>query len=206
MRAELGIDENICFLLQPTRVVPRKHIEQAIELARGLENESVLVITHDAGDTGRGYQDYLENYAKVMDVKVLFAADRFSQKRRAGKKGEKIFSLADAYQQCDLVTYPSVIEGFGNAFLETIYYRRPLVMSAYEIFMMDIRPKGFKVMAFDEFISPRLIEQVDDILEHPSKAKEVVDHNYDLGCKYYSFEVLKKQLLVLIDCCVLVAS
>ena len=32
------------------------------------------------------------------------------------------------------MTYPSSLEGFGNAFLEAIYYRKPLVMSAYEIF------------------------------------------------------------------------
>ena len=26
--------------------------------------------------------------------------------------------LADAYQQADLVTYPSLVEGFGNAFFQ----------------------------------------------------------------------------------------
>ena len=36
----------------------------------------------------------------------------------------------------DLVTYPSTFEGFGNAFLEAIYYCRPIVVNTYSIYAM----------------------------------------------------------------------
>ena len=59
MRQDLGIKEGITFLLQPTRIVSRKKIERAITLARRMDTECVLVVTHEAGDEGIKYQMYL---------------------------------------------------------------------------------------------------------------------------------------------------
>ncbi len=55
LRADLGIGEEDYFLLQPTRIVPRKRIELAIELIRRLDLPCVLVITHKSGDEGSAY-------------------------------------------------------------------------------------------------------------------------------------------------------
>ncbi len=206
MRQDLGIDTDAVFFLQPTRVVPRKNIERAIELIRKTEKKTVLVVTHDAGDAGEGYPDYLNEFADIFGVRILFAEDRFSQRRGATSDGKKIYSLADAYQQSDLVTYPSVIEGFGNAFLETVYYRRPLIMSAYEIFKIDIQPKGFNVLVFDEFITPRMVEQVNGLLHNSEQISDMTNHNFELGRKYYSYDVLRKHLKLLIHNSVLVAE
>ena len=199
MRAELGVGPQDCFLLQPTRVVPRKRIEQAIELTRRLGVQSSLVITHHAGDEGSEYQEYLERYARLMNVNVLFAADRFAPARGRTPPGEKIYSLGDAYRQANIVTYPSRVEGFGNAFLETIYYKRPIVMSTYEIFKTDIQPKGFKIITFDDFIGDGCVRQVKKILEHPDKAKQMVEHNYELGRQHYSYTMLKNRLGALLN-------
>lgn len=133
LRTGFGIGKAECLLLQPTRIVPRKRIERSIELARKLDMPSWLLITHDAGDEGHEYQEYLAEYAEAVGVRVLFAQGRFGHGRGLTAQGDKIYSLADAYQQADLVTYPSWVEGFGNAFLEAIYYRRPLLMSSYEM-------------------------------------------------------------------------
>src|SRR3989304_4590711 len=59
----------------------------------------------------------------------------------------------------ELVTYPSTVEGFGNAFIETIYYRRPIVMSSYEIFRTDIQPKGFRVIEFEDFMTKETVDK-----------------------------------------------
>ena len=42
--------------------------------------------------------------------------------RSHDEDGRKIYTLWDIYPQADLITYPSVYEGFGNAFLEAIYF------------------------------------------------------------------------------------
>ncbi|MBC8403266.1 MAG: glycosyltransferase family 4 protein [Candidatus Marinimicrobia bacterium] len=201
MRAELGIDSDEYLLLQPTRIVPRKRVEFAIELVRRLELPCVLLFTHGFGDEGDKYSNYLVEYARLLGVKVIYGTDRFDYIRQTSKDGKKIYSLRDAYQQADLVTYPSTIEGFGNAFLETIYYRRPIVMSAYEIYRTDIEPKGFKVIDFMNIIDDKTVEQTRNILTHPEIVTSIIDHNYELGRRFYSYDILRHKLVALLSEC-----
>jgi mannosylglucosylglycerate synthase len=197
LRSELGIHPDEYLLLQPTRIVPRKRIEQSIELARRLELNCVLVISHQGGDEGHQYEQYLRQFAGLLGVRVLFAADRFRLERQQ-RDGTKLYSLADAYYHASLVTYPSRIEGFGNAFLEAVYYRRPLLMSNYVIFMTDIQPKGFQFITFTDYIDEACIQKSRQILEKPELAKDMVDNNYELGRRHFSYSVLENHLHTLL--------
>ncbi len=191
LREAVGLAADEVFLLQPTRVVPRKRIERAIELARRLEMPSTLVVSHSSGDEGDQYQAYLADYADVMGVRVIFGPELFGYERGRTPDGRKIYSLGDAYGRSDLVTYPSQVEGFGNAFLETIYFRRPLLISTYEIFRMDIQPKGFQIIGFDEFLTRQTIDHARAVLKDPALAGQMVEHNFELGRQHYSYEVLR---------------
>jgi mannosylglucosylglycerate synthase len=197
LRLELGIQPDEYLLLQPTRVVPRKRIEHSIELARRLELKCVLLVSHEAGDEGQGYKNYLQAYADLMDVRILFAADRF-RLERGRQNGDKIYSLADAYYQACLVTYPSLIEGFGNAFLEAVYYSRPLFMNSYVIFKTDIQPKGFRFITFADYLDQSCVERVREVLLNPQQAQEMVDHNYQLGKRHFSYTILENHLRTLL--------
>lgn len=199
LRAALNIAADESLLLQPTRIVPRKRIELAINLARRLGRKCALLISHAAGDEGRAYADFLRDYSEAMGVRTLFAADHFNHVRQTDSNGKTIFSLADVYQQANLVTYPSRVEGFGNAFVETIYYRRPLVMSSYEIFRTDIQPKGFRVVAFEDFITDDTVRQAARLLDDAAHAAEIVTHNYAIAQKHYSFHALERHLSPLIS-------
>jgi glycosyltransferase involved in cell wall biosynthesis len=199
LRADLGLASEEVFLLQPTRVVPRKRIERAIEFARRLEMPCRLVISHSSGDEGDEYLAYLLDYADVMGVRVVFGARTFGHGRSRAPEGRKIYSLADAYQRSDLVTYPSQVEGFGNAFLEAIYYRRPLLMSAYEIYRVDIEPKGFQVVSFGDFLTRAAIDHARRVLSDSALARQMADHNYELARKHYSYTVLRNCLQRLVQ-------
>jgi glycosyltransferase involved in cell wall biosynthesis len=199
LRPAIGLRSDERLLLQPTRIVPRKRIEHAIELARRLDVSCALVISHSSGDEGSAYQDYLLSYANIMGVRVILAFDIVNHRRGQTPDGRKIFSMADIYQQADLVTYPSQIEGFGNAFLETIYYRKPIVMSTYEIFRADIQPKGFRVIGFDDFIGEDTVRQVRQALSDAGVVAEMTGHNYELGRIYYSYRTLENRLAGLIS-------
>jgi glycosyltransferase involved in cell wall biosynthesis len=202
MRQELGIDEDEFILLQPTRIVPRKRIELSLELARRINMNCVVIISHHSGDEGKAYEAYLRDYAQLLGVKVIFGADRFNFNRGMTEDGKKIYSLVDAYLRADLVTYPSRVEGFGNAFLETVYYRRPIVMSTYEIFKTDIQPKGFRIIGFGDFIDTMCIDASRQILMNPSLAMEMTNTNYDIAHHHYSFDNLKYLLNSLLNDCV----
>lgn len=194
IRQSLGLQADEALLLQPTRIVPRKRIERSIELALWLDRPCSVVVTHSSGDEGGKYKEYLTDFASAVDVRLIFAAEHFAHQRHMREDGQKVYSLGDAYQVADLVTYPSIIEGFGNAFLETIYYRRPLLMCRYEIFKVDIRPKGFQVIGFESFIDRETVLHAQHVLDEPESISAMVEKNYNLGRRYYSYDVLRRRL------------
>src|SRR5690349_5527347 len=59
LRADLGVDPDERFFLQPTRPLQRKGIEYAIELIRRLGDKARLVISHPGGDEGDEYADHV---------------------------------------------------------------------------------------------------------------------------------------------------
>ncbi|MEI7987770.1 MAG: glycosyltransferase family 4 protein [Chloroflexota bacterium] len=188
------------FFLQPTRVVPRKGIEHAIELVQRLGFKVRLVVSHASGDEGYEYEKYLRQNAELMGVPVNFVSDIIRQERGI-INGQKIYTLPDIYPHADLVTYPSDIEGFGNAFLEAVYFRRPIVVNNYSIFDIDIKPKGFRVIDFDGYITDQTIEHTRRVLENPELAQEMADHNYRLAQKHYSYTMLERRLQTLLADC-----
>jgi glycosyltransferase involved in cell wall biosynthesis len=199
LRLTLGIEPDEILLLQPTRVVPRKGIEHTIELARRLSPRCRVVISHASGDEGTAYEAYLRDYAALMGVRLSFAADAFDHRRGQTADGRKTYALADAYGEADLIAYPSIVEGFGNAFLEAVYYRRPIVVRRYDVFRTDIQPKRFEVIAFDDFITEETVREAEAALADHALTNSVVSRNYELGRQHYSYSVLERRLISLLD-------
>ena len=90
--------------------------------------------------------------------------------RRGGfnADGKKIYTLFDIYPHADLVTYPSYYEGFGNAFLEAVYFRKPVVVNTYAVYARDIDPLGFKTIEMSMLVTNEVVEQTHEILHNPS--------------------------------------
>ncbi|MGQ0603848.1 MAG: glycosyltransferase family 1 protein [Anaerolineales bacterium] len=200
-RAALGLEADEYFFLQPTRIIQRKGIEHAIELTKRLGLKAKLVISHASGDEGSSYEQRVREFAQLLDVNVRFEADLVGDTRGVTPDGRRIYTLGDIYPQADLVTYPSNIEGFGNAFLEAVYYKRPLVVNNYSIYEVDIKPKGFRVVEFDGFISQATLQETRHLLEHAATVQEWAEHNYQLARRYFSFSVLERRLQALLGDC-----
>lgn len=199
VRQAIGLSEDELFIIQPTRVVQRKGIEQAIELVSRLGRKACLVITHASGDDGYEYPKRIRNYAQLLGVNLVFADDIFGENRGTADDGRKIYSLWDAYPLADLVTYPSTVEGFGNAFLEALYFKRPIVVNDYTIYRTDIRPKGFKVIEFDDYITDETVELTRRILADKKLEIEMCKHNYALANRHFSYAILRNKLKILLD-------
>jgi glycosyltransferase involved in cell wall biosynthesis len=201
LRKALGIQPGEKFILQPTRVVQRKGIERAIELVSRLDIPCRLVISHASGDEGDEYSVRVREYSDLLGVKTVFCSDILRDKRATLPDGRKLYTLADMYHEADLVTYCSRVEGFGNAFLEAIYYRKPIVVNNYASYSYDIRPKGFLAAEMDEHPTKALVKQTRDILENPEIAMQMAEHNYRLAERFFSYEILEHRLNGLLENC-----
>ena len=127
------------------------------------------------------------------------ANEKVSEETKISPMGELTYSLWDVYALADLVTYPSLYEGFGNAFLEAVYHRKPLLVNRYDIFMRDIEPKGFETVTIDGYVTNFAAEQVQKLLSDPDRQKAITDKNYDLGKKYFSYDVLRNKLRMILN-------
>lgn len=201
VRADFDIRDGEYFFLQPTRVIQRKGIEHAIELMRRLDLPAKLIISHAAGDEGTAYEQRVREYADLLDVTVRFESDQVQDQRGTTDDGKKIYTLGDVYPHADMVTYPSTIEGFGNAFLEAVYYRRLILVNNYSIYEVDIKPKGFRTIWFDGFISDNTLAATRNALKHPEQTQEWTELNYQLAQRYFSYTVLERRLeSIVADC------
>ena len=195
VRREIGLAEDDIFILQPTRIIARKGIEHAIELVRRLKNpKAKLVISHPAGDEGNAYMQLLNERIQDANMDVRFIAERVGDTRGTTTAGQKIYTLFDIYPHADLVTYPSLYEGFGNAFLEAIYFRKPVVVNAYAVYARDIDPLGFKTIEIPQLVSNEVVEKTKEILNNKTLRDEWAETNYQLGLKYFSHAVARRKL------------
>ncbi len=195
LRSEIGLREDDWLILQPTRVVQRKGIEHAIELVRRLRDPRArLVVSHAAGDEGNAYMAMLHDRIADAGIEVRFIADRVGEMRTRDGQGRKVYTLFDVYAHADLVTYPSHYEGFGNAFLEAIYFGKPVVVNTYAVYARDIDPLGFKTIEMDQLVTGAVVEEVRAVLNDRALREEWARTNYALGLKYFSYAVARRKL------------
>lgn len=199
LRQSLGITDEDLLILQPTRVVHRKGIEHSIELVRRLDDPRCkLVITHSTDDEGAAYGEHIRDFAALMGVEIIFAAGCICATRRTLPDGCKCYSIWDAYPHADLVTYPSTYEGFGNAFLEAVYYKRPIFCNRYTIFRTELEPCGFRAIVMDGFVTGDVVEQVRRVLTDADYREDLVEHNYQVARRYFSYDRVEQQLRIML--------
>jgi len=199
-RKQIGLKPEDILVLQPTRVVPRKGIEQSIGLCAQLRNPRVkLVVTHESGDEGLDYLNALIQMANDEGVDMRFVHTMVGEKRGVDVEGLKIYALEDVYPHADLVTYPSLYEGFGNALLEAFYFRKPVVLNRYSIFISDIEPKDFNVITMDGFLTESVAGKVKRVLEDREFREEMVEHNFERAKAFFSYSVLRRKLRALVS-------
>ncbi|NCD34154.1 MAG: glycosyltransferase [Spartobacteria bacterium] len=200
VRQELNLAPDDIMILQPTRVVPRKGIEHAIKLVQMLDDPRCkLVISHKSGDEGLEYRHMLSELAEESHVDLRFAETRVADVRQYDHTGRKIYTLWDLYPHADLITYPSLYEGFGNAYLEAVYFRKPVLINRYAIFARDMEPKGFRGPVMDGILTKRTVREVERIIHDATYREELVNHNYNVALRFYSYSVLRNQLHALIS-------
>ena len=193
-RDSLGLKPDDLLVLQPTRVIQRKGIEMAIELVKRINHSRAhLYITHRSDDEGLAYWHWIKREAQVMGVSVQLI-DHLIAPERNQINSHKIYSLWDAYLFADLVTYPSIYEGFGNALLEAIYFKRLTVVNRYPVYNADIKPLGFHFIELDGFVDDDAVSRVQELLNDPAQIQAITEENYQLGREHFSLSVLRSKL------------
>jgi glycosyltransferase involved in cell wall biosynthesis len=200
VRVDLGLEKDDILFLQPTRIVTRKGIEHAIELINWLKNpKAKLVITHFGGDEGSAYEERVRSYASMMNVPLIIKPEIIGKERGVTSDGKKIYKLWDIYPHADFVMYASTYEGFGNALLEAVYFKKPLLVNRYSIYQMDIEPLGLDVVTMDGYVTDKVVNGVQQVLNDPVRREKMVEKNYQIAAQFFSYDVLAHKLNTLLS-------
>jgi mannosylglucosylglycerate synthase len=194
-RRAIGLEDRERLVLQPTRIVPRKGIEFAIDLLAELDDaRNVLVVTHPAGDEGHDYLRALERRAAERAVDLRVVADVVGAERGSLADGRPVYALWDAYPHADFVTYPSLYEGFGNALLEIVWFAKPALVNRYPVYAADIAPKGFRFVEIDGRVTPEAVEAVAALLADPGAGRRMARHNLAVARRHFGYPALREAL------------
>ncbi|MEN0111229.1 MAG: glycosyltransferase family 4 protein, partial [Planctomycetota bacterium] len=192
-RQAIGVESDDILFLQPTRVVPRKGIEHAISLLAALKNPKCkLIVSHESGDEGDEYLHALQEMAEHEGVDLRYVPTKIGEERGRNAAGDKVYLLADAYAHADFITYPSLYEGFGNALIEAFYFRKPVLVNRYSIYISDIEPKGFDVITMNGYLTRDVVQRVREVVDNPDIRERMVERNFELGKRFFSYAVLRR--------------
>jgi hypothetical protein len=236
-RESLGLDSNDLMFLQATRILDRKAIELAIDVVGrigeprwrrrlegplydgrqiGPENRIVLVCSGYVEGIGLTdtYPHALEQRARRRGVDLIWAGKRVKHSRGRSEDGRKIYSLWDSYVQADMVTYPSVWEGWGNQFIEAVFAHLPVVLFEYPVWKSDLAQLGFDVASLGDRIVDhdehglvevgeeqleRAVEQTLSFLKDGDRRRRATERNYALAQQFFSYDALESYVVPLVE-------
>ena len=206
------------YILQPTRVVPRKQIWRDWELIGALlehepfreafeQNPHLTLTLHVTGPVPVEHRDAIErildSYRTVVAAVPTSIGRRLFQAFSVGFQShpslDQPIDIVDIYQLADLVLFPSLTEGRGLPIPESAAAGLPLVCSEYEpravfeeVIGMDLDPQHS--ILYDEFppgdFSADLLAAVTSMLLDPSSTTDRILHNREAVRHRYSIDTL----------------
>lgn len=194
-RNAIGLKEDDLMVLQPTRMIKRKGIEHVVELVKALDHPRCkLVISHEDGDEGLGYSEWIQALARNHKVDLRLVKHSVISPWRETLSANGQFSLWSVYAAADMVTFCSLYEGFGNGLLEAIYLKKPIVLNRYEAFINDIEPLGFEFITMDGFLTRDVVAAVRRIAHGNEDYRDSAERNYAIAGRHFSYRVLRDRL------------
>ncbi len=223
LRRLAGIAENDVVFLQATRVTERKAIELAVELVarfnslshvlkgrslytgREFSGRAHLVLTGLTEKRSLGYREKIDALASKLGVNVVDLSYHCCETQK---------EFFQSYSIADIVTYPSILEGWGNQLLEAMFARKPVALFKYAVFKSDIEDSGLSfvdlgnsyilegglVKIADE-VFDRAIKNLVDLLFNRQKYLAATENNFSIGSKKFGYGALEGILRELLSSC-----
>ena len=214
IRTRVNLKMGDLVFLQATRITPRKAVELAVDVVRAFKELAKgrvgMRLYNGRTFTGRVVlafsgmcedEEYRKRLYKYAESQGVEAIDLYRFVAEGGSDFFEIYSVAD------FVTYPSIVEGWGNQLLEALIARKPLVLFEYPVFLRDIKPSGLTYVSLgssfekeeglvkvDETTIGRAAEEILEILFDERRYSSIVERNFEIGREKFGFSTLEKIL------------
>lgn len=197
--------KDVQFVLQHTRIIPRKRIDFALKysykLFSKLKEKRLYkgMIFFISGPSGNELGDYKLELKKLnsrlakqykTDKFFLVFAEDFKKNSISFEEMPIIFSKLGA-----ISTYFSEVEGFGNNLLEVLAAGLIPAVYTYPVFVKDIARYKFKIVCLDRFeITNKSINEMIKVIQSDRIKKKWANTNIKILKKKFSHETIAPKL------------
>ncbi len=213
-RRDFGFTDDDILVVQPTRIVPRKRIEDSMKLCGvmkkkypGLASRIKFIVTLYPGDEEEcRYPQKVEEAAREVGVDLNLIHRRIRAERKI-EEGVKYYTNADVLVNADLVCYMPRWEGFGNSLLEAFAAKVPVVTSTYLVYKTDIKGSGVRPVEVrdrydregDLIIEDEVADEIYAVLTDPLNRKLRVDVSFKSAAVEFGFTKLDDSLCTILE-------
>jgi len=214
-REDLGYSRDDILFLQPTRIVPRKRIEDSIRLVSAFQRKfpelkervRFVISLYQGDELDDSYIKDIQALADREEVKLDLIAHRVGSVRGTDSEGRKKYTNRDVLVNADFVTYLPIWEGFGNALLETVAARIPLAVTTYLVYKTDIMNRGLECVEIRDnydadgnlIINDNSLAQIHQIITDPAVRAVMTENSFNAMKKAFGMKVLEEKLTEILD-------
>ncbi len=214
-RSDFGFADDDLLVVQPTRIVERKRIEDSVALVAALARRypdigrrmHYIISLYQGDEPDKNYIERIRHAAERSGVRLHLISDRVRSTRSVDADGHRYYTNRDVLANADLVTYLPIWEGFGNALLEAIAARVPVVTTTYLVYKTDIMTSGLSNIEIrDEYdqnghlvIRDDVLESIHHVLTHPETRRQMTDRNFAVGAREFGLGKLRERLTTVFD-------
>jgi glycosyltransferase involved in cell wall biosynthesis len=209
-RRELGFGDDDILVVQPTRIVPRKRIEDSVRLLVRFAERfpefrgrlHYIISLYQGDEPNENYIEQIREQARAAGLPFHLISDRVASTRGTDEQGRCIFTNRDVLANADLVTYLPIWEGFGNALLEAVAARVPVVTTTYLVYKTDVMITGLRNIEIRDrygedgllVIPDSALDEIHHVLTHPNERREITDANFRIARNEFGLNVLREKL------------
>jgi mannosylglucosylglycerate synthase len=209
-RKDLGFREDDILFVQPTRIVRRKRIEDSVTLIgrfvrmypQFADRTHFIISLYQGDEPDENYIQQISSLGEELGIPVHLISERVASARGVDAEGRKLYTNRDVLANADIVTYLPIWEGFGNALLEAIAAKVPVVTTTYLVYKTDIGIMKFRNVeirdVYDEqgllVIPDEAVQGIYELITNKVARQEAVELNFEIASREFGFPTLRSRL------------
>jgi hypothetical protein len=178
-------------VLSTSPLVPSSRIEMTLALIARMREPADLIIGSHPARGDQSYLRHLQETADLLSIHIHLVGDRLQASMGDGEK--TMITLAQCYRGTSFVAAMGTTQSALAESIEAIYHRCPVITPIHNITQWELRERGFQLLWLDSHPDREAVELLAQTYNDPKKLEEMVEHNFSLGKRYFSQDILHQK-------------